>query len=124
MIEPGEIPPGVDPTTPSPARLYDYYLGGTHNFPAGRELAEKMKAGLPDVVDIAWANVASTGARPCGWPITVSGMGGRGPGGCGQRRVACVVMRRRPPPVTRLLSASPGEGDPLQPPAAEEAPRA
>jgi hypothetical protein len=56
MIEPGEIPPGVDPTTPSPARLYDYYLGGTHNFPADRELAEKMKAGLPDVVDIAWAN--------------------------------------------------------------------
>ncbi len=76
MIEPGEIPPGVDPTTPSPARLYDYYPGGTHNFPAGRELAEKMKAGLPDVVDIAWANVASTGARPSGWPITVSGMGG------------------------------------------------
>jgi len=46
----------VDSTTPSPARLYDYYLGGTHNFPADRELAEKMKAGLPDVVDIAWAN--------------------------------------------------------------------
>jgi len=32
-----DVPPGVDPTRPSPARLYDYYLGGTHNFPVDRE---------------------------------------------------------------------------------------
>jgi hypothetical protein len=25
-----DVPPGVDPTRPSPARLYDYYLGGTY----------------------------------------------------------------------------------------------
>ena len=29
-----QVPPGVDPATPSPARMYDYMLGGTHNFQA------------------------------------------------------------------------------------------
>jgi hypothetical protein len=28
MTEADRVPPGIDPTTPSPARLYDYYLGG------------------------------------------------------------------------------------------------
>ena len=26
MAEAQRVPPGVDPSTPSPARLYDYYL--------------------------------------------------------------------------------------------------
>jgi len=51
-----EIPPGVDPGKPSPARLYDYYLGGTHNFPADREAADKLRAIAPDIVDALWAN--------------------------------------------------------------------
>jgi hypothetical protein len=46
----------VDPTVPSPARLYDYYLGGTHNFPADRAAARRIIAGLPDLPDAAWAN--------------------------------------------------------------------
>jgi hypothetical protein len=50
------VPPGVDPTRPSPARLYDYFLGGTSNFPADREAAETLKAGVPDIVDAVWAN--------------------------------------------------------------------
>jgi S-adenosyl methyltransferase len=50
------VPPGVDPTRPSPARLYDYYLGGTHNFPVDREAAEMLKALVPDIVDAMWAN--------------------------------------------------------------------
>jgi hypothetical protein len=33
---------GVDPTKPSIARVYDYWLGGSHNFVADRELAEAM----------------------------------------------------------------------------------
>jgi hypothetical protein len=49
-------PPGVDPAVPSPARLYDYYLGGTHNFQADRELAERLRAGIPDMVDAVLAN--------------------------------------------------------------------
>ena len=34
-------PRGIDPTTPSPARMYDYYLGGKDNFQADREAAEQ-----------------------------------------------------------------------------------
>jgi O-methyltransferase involved in polyketide biosynthesis len=41
----------VDPTRPSPARLYDYFLGGSNNFPADRAAAEKFKAAAPDIVD-------------------------------------------------------------------------
>jgi S-adenosyl methyltransferase len=50
------VPPGVDPTRPSPARLYDYYLGGSCNFPVDREAAEKLKVLVPDIVDAMWAN--------------------------------------------------------------------
>jgi SAM-dependent methyltransferase len=49
-------PPGVDPNTPSPARLYDYYLGGEHNFPADREAGEKIRAAMPELEDAAWVN--------------------------------------------------------------------
>ena len=56
MNDTPNVPPGVDPTRPSPARLYDYYLGGTCNFPADREAAEKMKVLVPDIVDAMLAN--------------------------------------------------------------------
>lgn len=56
MTEAVPVPPGVDPTTPSPARLYDYYLGGTNNYEADRTAAEKLRANLPDLADAAWAN--------------------------------------------------------------------
>lgn len=49
-------PSGVDPAKPSPARLYDYYLGGTHNYAADRAAAERIRAILPDLEDAAWAN--------------------------------------------------------------------
>ena len=51
-----DVPPGVDPTRPSPVRIYDYFLGGTHNFPVDREVAERLKATVPDVVDAMLAN--------------------------------------------------------------------
>ena len=50
------VPPGVDPEVPSPARLYDYYLGGRINYRADREAAERIRAGLPEISDMAWAN--------------------------------------------------------------------
>lgn len=56
MSETESAPPGVDPAVPSPARLYDYYLGGTHNFQADRELAEQLGAAIPDMVDAVLAN--------------------------------------------------------------------
>jgi hypothetical protein len=34
----------VDDSTPNVARMYDYFLGGFHNFAADRELAEHATA--------------------------------------------------------------------------------
>lgn len=46
----------ADVTTPSPARMYDYYLGGTNNFPADREAAERALSAVPCGRQVAWAN--------------------------------------------------------------------
>jgi hypothetical protein len=40
------------------ARMYDYYLGGIHNFPADREAADKVIAQFPFVPLLARANRA------------------------------------------------------------------
>jgi len=56
VTEAQRVPPGVDPDTPSPARLYDYYLGGTDNFRADRDAAERIRALMPELADAAWAN--------------------------------------------------------------------
>jgi hypothetical protein len=56
MTEAEQVPPGIDPTKPSPARLYDYYLGGTDNFEADRRAAETIRARMPELADAAWAN--------------------------------------------------------------------
>jgi hypothetical protein len=56
MTEGQQVPPGIDPATPSPARLYDYYLGGTNNFRADRDAAERIRARMPELADAAWAN--------------------------------------------------------------------
>jgi S-adenosyl methyltransferase len=56
MTDAERVPPGIDPTRPSPARLYDYYLGGSDNFPADREAAETIRARMPELADAAWAN--------------------------------------------------------------------
>jgi len=56
MSELPDVPPGVDPTRPSPARMYDYFLGGTNYLPVDREAAEYLRSHIPDVVDALWAN--------------------------------------------------------------------
>ena len=56
MPEAMEVPAGVDPTAPSPARLYDYYLGGHNHFEADRALAEKLRASVPELDDASWCN--------------------------------------------------------------------
>jgi SAM-dependent methyltransferase len=43
---------GVDLDSPSPARIYDYWLGGNHNFRADRDAGERVAAELPDIVPI------------------------------------------------------------------------
>lgn len=47
---------GVDLSRPSPARVYDYLLGGRHNFPVDRALADQMLAVEPDARRWAAAN--------------------------------------------------------------------
>ena len=56
MTEELLVPPGVDPATPTPARLYDYFLGGTDNFPADSDAGEQIRARMPELADAAWAN--------------------------------------------------------------------
>jgi O-methyltransferase involved in polyketide biosynthesis len=42
--------PVVDPDVPNVARIYDYFLGGTENFPADRAAAAIIARAAPDVV--------------------------------------------------------------------------
>jgi S-adenosyl methyltransferase len=56
MAEPEAAPAGVDTSRPSPARMYDYMLGGTHNFQVDREATDQFKSQFPDLEDAAWAN--------------------------------------------------------------------
>jgi S-adenosyl methyltransferase len=43
-------PREIDTTKPSAARLYDYYLGGTHHYPVDRTFAERIR----DICPFAW----------------------------------------------------------------------
>jgi hypothetical protein len=42
------IPPSVDVSVPNIARIYDYLLGGAHNFAVDRELATQVERVRPD----------------------------------------------------------------------------
>ncbi len=48
----------VDPTVPSIARVYDYWLGGKDNFAADRQLAREMCELNPQIPEMARANRA------------------------------------------------------------------
>ncbi|BEL08571.1 SAM-dependent methyltransferase [Actinoplanes sichuanensis] len=43
------VPAGIDTSRPSAARVYDYFLGGTHHLPVDRELAGHIEAMTPDI---------------------------------------------------------------------------
>ncbi len=45
------LPTEVDLTRPSAARVYDYFLGGAHNFEIDRQLAEQIAAMTPNLAD-------------------------------------------------------------------------
>jgi hypothetical protein len=49
---------GIDIDRPSAARVYDYYLGGSSNFAADRELARQVEAAIPWVNETARNNRA------------------------------------------------------------------
>ena len=56
MNEAAEIPAGVDPARPAPARIYDYLLSGENNFQSDRDAAKRIMALVPEIKDCAWAN--------------------------------------------------------------------
>ena len=55
---PDWAPDTIDVEQPSAARIYDYLLGGSHNFGADREVARQAIAAMPDVPVQANANRA------------------------------------------------------------------
>lgn len=56
--EPSTVPSDIDLSRPSVARVYDYYLGGAHNFSVDREMAERAIGMWPDLPLIMQANRA------------------------------------------------------------------
>jgi hypothetical protein len=49
-------PEGLDATRPSPARIYDYMLRGTHHFDTDAAAAERILSAVPEIRDCAWSN--------------------------------------------------------------------
>ncbi|WP_326595286.1 SAM-dependent methyltransferase [Streptomyces sp. NBC_01803] len=58
MELPAWAPPGMDLSVPSVSRMYDYYLGGSHNFEVDRAAARKALEAFPGIPKIAQANRA------------------------------------------------------------------
>ncbi|MGW4274776.1 SAM-dependent methyltransferase [Streptomyces seoulensis] len=58
MERPAWAPRSIDISVPSVARIYDYYLGGSHNFEVDREAARKAMEFLPGLPKIMQANRA------------------------------------------------------------------
>ncbi len=54
--EPDWVPPGVDTKRANAARIYDYLLGGSHNFLADQDVARALAAVEPNVRLFARAN--------------------------------------------------------------------
>ncbi|MEE1940707.1 SAM-dependent methyltransferase [Streptomyces sp. TRM 70361] len=52
----GFTPEQIDTSRPHPARMYDYYLGGSDNYEVDREAAERLMSMTPDVRVSARAN--------------------------------------------------------------------
>jgi len=50
------LPGGLDVRRPSPARIYDYMLGGIHHFEVDALAAERILKEVPEVRDCAWSN--------------------------------------------------------------------
>ena len=61
MSQPEWAPDDIDIDRPSASRIYDAWLGGSHNFAVDREIARQTEAVWPDVVRYARANRAFLG---------------------------------------------------------------
>ncbi|MEU8698901.1 SAM-dependent methyltransferase [Streptomyces sp. NPDC048680] len=58
MERPAWAPQGIDISVPSVSRMYDFYLGGSHNFEVDREAARKAMEFMPGLPKIMQANRA------------------------------------------------------------------
>lgn len=58
MERPAWAPQGIDLTVPSVSRMYDYYLGGSHNFEVDREAGRRAIEAWPGLPKIIQANRA------------------------------------------------------------------
>lgn len=58
MERPAWAPRSIDISVPSVSRIYDYYLGGSHNFEVDREAARKAMEFMPGLPKIMQANRA------------------------------------------------------------------
>ncbi|MEU8892763.1 SAM-dependent methyltransferase [Streptomyces sp. NPDC048442] len=58
MERPAWAPPGIDISMPSVSRIYDFYLGGSHNFEVDREAARRAMEFMPGLPKIMQANRA------------------------------------------------------------------
>ncbi|MFL6128770.1 MAG: SAM-dependent methyltransferase [Mycobacteriales bacterium] len=56
MDRPEWAPVGIDLDRPAAARVYDFYLGGFHNFAADREMGRQAIAMWPELPEIMQAN--------------------------------------------------------------------
>lgn len=68
MELPDWVPEGVEVTVPNAARMYDYTLGGYHNFAVDREYIERAQRAMPGIVAVAHANRAFVG-RSVRWLV-------------------------------------------------------
>ncbi|MEV6617371.1 SAM-dependent methyltransferase [Streptomyces sp. NPDC051051] len=58
MDRPAWAPRSIDISVPSVSRIYDYYLGGSHNFEVDREAARRAMEFMPGLPKIMQANRA------------------------------------------------------------------
>ncbi|HEX6499044.1 MAG TPA: SAM-dependent methyltransferase [Micromonosporaceae bacterium] len=61
MGRPEWAPPEVDIDRPASSRIYDYMLGGSHNFAADRAVAERAVAAMPELPSVLRENRAYLG---------------------------------------------------------------
>jgi hypothetical protein len=89
--------PEIDLTTASPARMYDFYLRGSHNYPIDRETARQSLSVVPHGQDVAHANrECEDGAamRMVAEMLTTSGVDIRMPKYADGRRLNIVNAQR------------------------------
>ena len=56
MAYASHVPTGIDPSVPTPARIYDYMLRGEHYLDVDVRAAEQILGAVPEIRDCAWSN--------------------------------------------------------------------